>query len=119
MSFINFLPTIISVISTVIIALVGWGFRSTILEIRGEIKNNAENIDKNSASIEKVANRHGERMDKLENNFNDLKSDLPFIYVLREDFVRTMNNVESRIVGMDSKLDRLLEKSAQGGKKDG
>ena len=119
MTFLSFLPTILSIASTIIIALVGWGFRTTISEIRGGIKKNAENIEKLSSLIEKIDARQSERIDKLETNFNDLKSDLPMTFVLREDFVRTMNNVESRIMGMDNKLDRLLEKTAIGGKKDG
>lgn len=101
MSVPSLLPSILSLVSTVIIALVGWGFRSTIIGLRNDI------------------NKNGDRIDKLETSFNDLKSDLPLIYVLREDFVRTLNNVEKRIEGMDGKLDRLLEKTAKGGKTDG
>ena len=132
MSFLSFLPSILSILSTVIIALVAWGFRSTVSEVRSEIKKNTENIEKNSRLIEKVsseyddridklATKQGVRMEKLETNFNDLKSDLPLLYVLREDFVRTMNNVESKIGGMDNKLDRLLEKivKVKGGNTDG
>ena len=101
MSFLSFLPTIISVLSTVMISLVAWGFRTTISEIRNATKKNTE------------------RIEKLEDNFNDLKSDLPLIYVLREDFVRSMNSVENKMGGIDNKLDRLLEKTAKGGKSDG
>ena len=102
MSFLSFLPTIISVLSTVMISLVAWGFRTTISEIRNATKKNTE------------------RIEKLEDNFNNLKSDLPIVYVLREDFVRSMNNVEGKMGGMDAKLDRILEKTiANGGKKDG
>ena len=120
MSFLSFLPSIISILSTIIIGLVAWGFRTTVSEIRGEIKKNTENIEKNSRLIDKVSSKLSDRMDKLETNFNDLKSDLPLMYTLREDFVRAMNNVESKIGGMDNKLDRLLEKTAQkGGKTDG
>jgi len=100
-SFLSFLPTIISVLSTVMISLVAWGFRTTISEIRNATKKNTE------------------RIEKLEDNFNDLKSDLPLIYVLREDFVRSMNSVENKMGGIDNKLDRLLEKTAKGGKSDG
>ena len=130
MAILPYIPTILSIVSTIIIGLVGWGFRTTITGLRGEIKTNTDNIDKVTLLIEKIDSlqsermdkmdsRQSERMDKLETSFNDLKSDLPLVYVLREDFVRTMNNVESRMMGMDNKLDRLLEKTAIGGKKDG
>jgi predicted PurR-regulated permease PerM len=119
MSFLSILPSIISIVCTVIIALVGWGFRSTISGLRSNIANNTDDIDKNTKSIEKVASRQAERMDKLETNFNDLKSDLPLIYVLREDFIRTISNVENRMQGMDKKLDHILEKLSRGGNNDG
>jgi cell division protein FtsB len=110
MSFLSYLPSILSVVCTVIIALVGWGFRSTIKGLRDAIANNTQDIDKNTKSIEKIAARQAERMDKLETNFNDLKSELPHIYVLREDYIRTMNSVETRVMGIDNKLDRVLER---------
>lgn len=37
------------------------------------------------------------RIEALEKEVNNLKSDLPFVYVLREDFIRTMANVERKL----------------------
>ena len=37
----------------------------------------------------------------LDKNLNDLKADLPLIYVTREDYIRVMNRVED-------KLDQIL-----------
>ncbi|CAH8721367.1 hypothetical protein WDD9_006254 [Paenibacillus melissococcoides] len=39
-------------------------------------------------------------VDELKKELDDLRSDLPFIYTTREDFIRTMNNV-------DKKLDKI------------
>ncbi|CAH8721322.1 hypothetical protein [Paenibacillus melissococcoides] len=36
----------------------------------------------------------------MKKELDDLRSDLPFIYTTREDFIRTMNNV-------DKKLDKI------------
>ena len=46
------------------------------------------------------------RIRRLGRELNDLKADLPLIYVTREDFVRIMNRVED-------KLDLLLYNSPQ------
>ena len=37
-----------------------------------------------------------------------LQSDLPLVYTLREDFIRSMNSVDHNISGLDQKLDRVL-----------
>lgn len=103
-----------SILCPIITALVMWGYKSDQKGLRDTIQQIAdkcaEGIAKNSASIEKVAARHAERMDKIEANFNDLKADLPFVYVLREDFVRSLNNVDKRMTDISGKLDKLMEK---------
>lgn len=48
-------------------------------------------------------------MDDLEKELDDLRSDLPFIYTTREDFIRTMNNV-------DKKLDKIHDSMIGGGR---
>lgn len=68
---------------TVLIGAVGWGIKNAINELKDKAK-------KNEASIT-----------ELNEKFNDLKADLPLVYVLREDFIRVLNNV-------DMKLDKLL-----------
>ena len=40
-------------------------------------------------------------LEELDKNLNDLKADLPLIYVTREDYIRVMNRVED-------KLDQIL-----------
>ena len=53
-------------------------------------------------------------MERMKEKFDDLKSDLPFVYVTREDYVRTMNNVDKQMSDINGKLDRLLSGSKEG-----
>jgi hypothetical protein len=72
------------------IGAIGFFLKTTMSEIKQQIRENAQ------------------RVDNLEKELDDLRSDLPFIYTTREDFIRTMNNV-------DKKLDRIHE-SMMGGR---
>lgn len=81
------------VFQTVITAIVGvaaWGVKNVIGEIKAAITKLETSDKENAAEIAKV---RGE--------LNDLKADLPLIYVTREDFIRVSNNI-------DHKLDKLL-----------
>ena len=52
----------------------------------------------------------------LSGQLGDLKSDLPLVYTLREDFIRSMNSVDHNISGLDQKLDRVLNLISVGSK---
>lgn len=77
-------------IITVIIGVAAWGVKNAIGEIKEAISKLETSDKENAAEIAKV---RGE--------LNDLKADLPLIYVTREDFIRVSNNI-------DHKLDKLL-----------
>ncbi len=77
-------------IITAIIGVAAWGVKNAISEIKGAITKLEATDKDNAAEIAKV---RGE--------LNDLKADLPLIYVTREDFIRVSNNI-------DQKLDKLL-----------
>ncbi|GAC41274.1 hypothetical protein [Paenibacillus popilliae] len=66
------------------IGAIGYFLKTSMSEIKGQIKENAQ------------------RVSALEKELDDLRSDLPFIYTTREDFIRTMNNV-------DKKLDKIQD----------
>lgn len=51
--------------------------------------------------LEEADRKNAIEIEKVRNDLSDLKSDLPLIYTLREDFIRVMNNV-------DKKLDELI-----------
>ena len=81
------------VVQTIITAIVGvaaWGVKNAIGEIKAAISKLEASDKENAAEIAKV---RGE--------LNDLKADLPLIYVTREDLIRVSNNI-------DHKLDKLL-----------
>ncbi|CAH8249706.1 hypothetical protein WJ0W_006890 [Paenibacillus melissococcoides] len=52
------------------------------------------------AELKTQINKNAQDVDELKKELDDLRSDLPFIYTTREDFIRTMNNV-------DKKLDKI------------
>lgn len=81
---------LISRLPTFFVGVAAWGVKNAIGEIKGTITELKAQDTENADEIAKV---RGEP--------NDLKSDLPLIYVTREDFIRVSNNI-------DQKLDRLL-----------
>lgn len=84
------------VFQTVITAIIGvaaWGVKNAIGEMKTAITD-LKAVDKETT----------EYIKKVEGELNDLKADLPLIYVTREDFIRVSNNI-------DSKLDKLLYRS--------
>lgn len=77
-------------IITAIIGVAAWGVKNAIGEIKAAISKLETSDKENAAEIAKV-----------QGELNDLKADLPLIYVTREDFIRVSNNI-------DHKLDKLL-----------
>ncbi|MCQ5026802.1 hypothetical protein NE612_08115 [Oscillibacter valericigenes] len=61
-------------------------------------------LKKTLSSLEKADERNAAKIAEVEKDLNDLKADLPLIYVTREDFIRVSNDI-------DKKLDRLLYRS--------
>lgn len=77
-------------IITAIIGVASWGVKNAITEIKSAMSKLEARDKENADEIAKVAR-----------DLNDLKADLPLIYVTREDFIRVSNNI-------DHKLDKLL-----------
>lgn len=82
----------IQTVITLGLGLVGWSIKNAISDMKSAIQKNAADIAMTRKEL------------------NDLKSDLPMIYTLREDFIRTMNNVENKIGEVSQKLDRIIMK---------
>ncbi|WP_195282237.1 hypothetical protein [Harryflintia acetispora] len=86
------------VFQTVVTAIVGiaaWGVKNAIAEIRTAI-----------SRLEEANKANNDRIDEVQRELNDLKADLPLVYTLREDFIRILNNV-------DTKLDRILNEKGR------
>lgn len=58
-------------------------------------------IKKTLTTLEEADKKNAAQIEKVEEKLNDLKADLPLLYVTREDYIRIMNRVED-------KLDQLL-----------
>lgn len=54
-------------------------------------------IKRTIASLEETDRKGSERIDKVEEKLNDLKADLPLVYVTREDYIRVMNRIEDKL----------------------
>lgn len=66
-------------------------------------------IKKTLANLEGADKKNADRIDKVEERLNDLKADLPLVFVTREDYIRVMDRVEN-------KLDQILYGGAAKGK---
>lgn len=67
-----------------------------------------EGIKKNDLEIKETKLNLTKDIEDLKDELHDLKSDLPFVYVLREDFIRSLNNVDTKMGNIDTKIDKLL-----------
>lgn len=68
-------------------------------------------IKKTLSNLEDMDKKNADHINKVEEKLNDLRSDLPLVYVTREDYIRVMNRVED-------KLDQILYGGAAKGKED-
>ena len=56
---------------------------------------------KTLTQFEKADEKNADEIKAVEGKLNDLKADLPLVYVTREDYIRVMNRIED-------KLDKIL-----------
>ena len=54
-------------------------------------------IKKTLATLEEDDKKNATQIEKVEEKLNDLKADLPLLYVTREDYIRIMNRVEDKL----------------------
>ncbi len=81
---------ILQTITMIILGLLGFFIKRTL----DKLEKSSEDL---SLKLSEVNQKYDKEVDKLRCELNDLKNDLPFIYVLREDFLRVMNNVEEKL----------------------
>lgn len=108
---------------SVFVGIVGWSIKNTLGTIREDINKNADDVkrldEKQTSAVEKLDVKQTAAIDQVKTDLNNLKSDLPFVYVTREDYIRTMNNVDKQMTTIDGKLDRLLIQGQGGGTANG
>lgn len=90
-----------SLICTLVVGALTYFFKKTLTSLEDADK-------KNAADIREEARKREQDMKELTGQLNDLKSDMPLVYTLREDFIRSMNSVDHNISGLDQKLDQVL-----------
>lgn len=100
-------------------AVVTVGFSLLIFLAKSWFNNILSGIEKTGTRIDEIEKRNEEKISRLEsgtNNeigklrqeFNDMKADLPLVFVTRDDYIRTMNEVEKSIGDVDKKMDKLM-----------
>lgn len=85
---------IIQTATGIAVGLLTYFMKQTMTDIREDIK-------ANNNRVEAVETKINHEICKLKDELNDLKTDMPIVFTLREDFIRALNNV-------DNKLDKLM-----------
>lgn len=122
----------ISIAVLIIISVLVWLAKRQLDGIVNGIEKNSKKIDEQNVRMDEriqrmednlkdmdaifqnrllaLEEKSGKEIQRVEQDLNNLKADLPMIYTLREDFIRSLNNVESKISSIDNKIDKLLQK---------
>lgn len=122
----------VSVAVVIMISVLVWLAKRQLESIMNGIEKNSKKLDEQNEKINEqikrleddlkradtvftqrlleINEKIGQKINQVEQDLNDLKADLPMIYTLREDFIRSLNNVESKIASIDNKIDKLLQK---------
>lgn len=96
------LSWILQTITTLAIGAIAFFLKGTMADIK-------DGIQKNDLKVREIDCKLTDNIKELKEEISDLKSDLPFVYVLREDYIRSLNNVDTKMNNMDGKLDKLLQ----------
>ena len=103
-----------SLLCTLVVGALTYFIKKTLVSLEEADKRNA-------ADIREEERKREQDIKDLSGQLNDLKSDMPLVYTLREDFIRSMNSVDHNMSELGQKLDRVLNliSSQQAGRKDG
>lgn len=98
-----------SLLCTLVVGALTYFIKKTLVSLEDADKKNADDIRAEAAKRER-------ELKELSGQFNDLKNELPIVFTLREDFIRSMNNVdlnigkvERNIGKVDQKVDQVLQ----------
>ena len=113
-------PITIGMVASVIIGVLVYLAKMMINDIKSSISGFGDRLDTAMKSfderIDKVEEKHEKDMKQVQAELNNIKSDFPMTFVLREDYFRTMNSVEGKMTSIDEKLSKLLLNSVGGDK---
>lgn len=82
---------IVQLIITIIIGVIAYFLKETKNSIDKDIQDNKKDIQENKTEI-----------NTIRKEFNDFKENMPFHFVLRDDFIRSITNI-------DKKLDKIYD----------
>lgn len=101
-----------SLLCTLVVGALAYFVKKTLSNLEGADKKNAERIDKVEAkqadALKALEDKQATGMKELSGELSSLKSDLPLVFTLREDFIRSIENIGRNMNGFDQKLDKLL-----------
>lgn len=113
-------PITIGMVASVIIGVLVYLAKMMINDIKSSISGFGDRLDTAMKSfderIDKVEEKHEKDMKQVQAELNNIKSDFPMTFVLREDYFRTMNSVDGKMTSIDEKLSKLLLNSVGGDK---
>ena len=110
-----------SLLCTLVVGALTYFIKQTLNDFRKADERNAKKLaevderftqkltevdDRCAQRVAELDRKHTANYKELTQQIGDLKSDLPLVYVLREDFIRSMNNV-------DGKLDKIIGSLAE------
>lgn len=102
------------IVSTVTLGLIGFWLKDWKSKIEEQIQQNTEDIKEIGKSFsEEMKNVNKSLADEiktLDKSFADFKTQMPYNYTLREDFIRVMANLEKRQEKMYTTFEQSLEK---------
>ena len=103
-----------SLLCTLVVGALTYFIKKTLVSLEEADKRNA-------ADIREEERKREQDIKDLSGQLNDIKSDMPLVYTLREDFIRSMNSVDHNMSELGQKLDRVLNliSSQQAGRKEG
>jgi len=85
------------------------GIRKNTGKIENQIRENDEKVNER---IDKLEEKTDGEIANIKQELSGIKGDFATTFVLREDFFRSMNGVESSIRSIDSKIDKILMQSS-------
>ena len=89
---------VLQTVGTLLLGALAFFIKRTLDEFKASVAQLKSEIEKTDKKAEDV-----------KADLAQLKADLPLVYTLREDFIRTLNNVDKKMSDIDGKLDRLLQ----------
>ena len=106
-------PVTIGMVASVVVGILIFLVKMMINDIKSSISGVEELLMETfNNRITKVEEKHEADMKQVQTELSNIMGDFSMSFVLREDFFRTMNGMEAKMVSMDEKLNKLLLNSA-------